>query len=180
MPLRVPQIVQIHLASLCNLKTFYHGTSKEGKEALLSLQTFTPDLLQSRDHGFFGKGFYVADTPQHAKHYGKYVVKVILKEDAKVLCALEPGKHSSLIPTSPPSYHEEFSKYMISVIAARRGEDYAREYVESSLTPGGQEFDRISWYKYVTSWCRDTGYADAVNWLSETVILNREAITEIR
>lgn len=170
----------IHTSSQCDLNTFYHGTTREGKLALTSLQTFSPDLLQSRDHGFFGSGFYVADTPQHAKHYGPAVVKVTLKPEAKVLCALEPGKHSSLIPTSPPSYHDEFRDYWLNVISARRGLEYALDIVDNTMTPGEKEFDRLGWYQSVTSWCRSTGYADAVNWLGETVILNPSCIKEIK
>lgn len=176
---RITKILNIHKAGFCDLKVFYHGTDIEGKKSLIESQTFNRSLLQSRDHGFFGKGFYVADSPQQAKHYGKYIVKVILKPGSKVLCALEPGKYSGIIPTEIPSFHEDFKNYYLSVISQRKGLGYAAEYINTYLTPGEPDFDRLTWYKFVTSWCEKTGYADAVNWLSETIILKPEAIMEI-
>lgn len=169
----------IRTAAFCHLGPLYHGT--KDPEGLLEAQTFDWSRLQSRDSGFFGNGFYLADSPQHARSYGGTVLEVALKPSAKILCAMEPGVFSGMTPTKSPSYQEEFAVFMTGRIVKHRGDiEKAKKIVEGEYTPGGTSFDSIGWKKDITMWVRDEKVADAINWGSETIVLNPQAIASIR
>ena len=56
----------------------YHG----GKHKLTDID---PTLLQSRDSGYYGTGFYVSSNPAYSKSYGRAITKIKFKPDASVL-----------------------------------------------------------------------------------------------
>ena len=158
---------------------FFHGTSKEGYTNLVDKQTFSKDALQKRDGGFFGAGFYLANSFSHAKHYGPHVLKVTVKPAAQILIALEAGTHSSIVPTKDPSYFEEFKDYWVGIIAARKGLDYALKLMAECYTPSNpKEFDRLTYYRYVSTWAAQEGL-DGVNWLSETILFKPSCVSKI-
>lgn len=63
-----------------SLGELYHGGSKK-------INRVDPDRLQSRDSGYYGRGFYTTATPEYAKTYGGRITKVRIKPDASVLVA---------------------------------------------------------------------------------------------
>lgn len=164
-------------AGFCHMPAMYHGT--DNPSGLLDDQTFNWSFLQSRDAGYFGSGFYLADTPNHAKSYGKVILEVGVKHNAKILCAVESG-FSGMSPTRSPSYQDEFANFMVGRIAKLRGEDRAKDVVLNQYTPEGRDFDALGWRKMVTMWVKDSRFADAINWGSETIVVNPQAIEYIR
>jgi hypothetical protein len=60
------------------LGTLYHG----GKSKISSVDQ---SKLQSRDYGFYGKGFYTTTNPTYAKAYGGRVSKFSLGDESRVL-----------------------------------------------------------------------------------------------
>lgn len=69
----------------------HHGSSERVE---------TPDLsrVQSRDYGFYGSGFYVAEKPEFTKGYGRVVTSYDVSPEAKVLLAgMQPEKNPALV-----------------------------------------------------------------------------------
>lgn len=50
------------------------------------IESIDPGRLQSRDYGYYGTGFYTSQDPSFGRGtYGKYVTKLTLKPESKVL-----------------------------------------------------------------------------------------------
>lgn len=159
----------------------YHGTSRDGAASLIEAQTFDPSRLQKRDHGFFGEGFYCATTLKHARSYSGVILAVELKTDAKILDAVEgPG----ITPKHVPSYHKAFARHYRDKVMRFRNDDAIADRAVEEVTPpfddGVNVGSRYDYYRYVTSWVRETGAYDGVAWGPEVIITNPSAIASIR
>jgi hypothetical protein len=66
----------------------FHGSRKR-------VTSIDPSLLQARDSGFLGRGFYAADSPGMTKGYGRVVSAFDVSDDAKVL-------HAAIRPEDAP------------------------------------------------------------------------------
>src|SRR5262249_42303855 len=79
-PLPTPAFVK----SGAELGTLYHAGNRK-------VTQIDPSALQSRDYGFYGKGFYGSKSEHGTRGYGNKVTSFSLKPDAKVLMsALRP------------------------------------------------------------------------------------------
>jgi hypothetical protein len=80
-------------------RVFHGGKKKIGE--------INQSLLQSRDYGFFGKGFYVADEPWMTKGYGGKVSGFDVYDNANVLhAASTPDKAKDLAKKVRDWYYE--------------------------------------------------------------------------
>lgn len=141
--------------------TFYHG----GKESIAQID---PARLQSRDPGFYGRGFYVATTPTAAKMYGRTISKFRLKPDAKVLeSTLRPQDASQELRDAVAGYFEE----VIFPKAKERGrlESAKEELQEAMRSP-------ISWKDAVNAYGRHENFDVIKHSDGEVVVRNLDVI----
>lgn len=158
----------------------YHGTSRDAAKSLIDAGTFDPDKLGQRDHGFFGRGFYLATTKRGARFYSGILLEVRLHPWAKVL---DGSDGSAMTPDHRPSYFDEFAKHYRSKIMRFRNDEHIADQAVGDMTPpfsGNRDVNRLDYYKYVTAWAKETGNFDAVKWGSEVVVVNPAAIASIR
>jgi len=153
-------------------RNLYHSTDTASAKSLQQ-HGIDPESLNRRDSGFFGRGFYTTNQP--SDHYGKSIVHVQLKPDAKILNV------GPLNPTSPQSWHPRFVEWMKAGILKRKpdyphiDEDVAR------VTPGSKTFSHLEYNQEVGRFARSQGY-DVVSHSdgAETVIVNPAAVQSIK
>lgn len=170
---------------------FYHGSSETGVKDIISNGV---DLgkVQSRDRGFFGDGFYVAQRKdiarQHATTVGPNnpaIVEIDIDNSARILFAGETFSKGSIKPSQPPSWHPEFIDWSLQKVknaavweyATDKSEEEIMESAERQRTPGSGVFDRQNWYQEVTEFAESKGY-DVVYWTDGEIILkNTDVVT---
>lgn len=128
------------------LGTLYHG----GKTKITEVD---PGRLQSRDHGFYGAGFYMTTSRDYAKTYGRTLTKAQLSSDTRVLVSsLNSGDAS-------PKLVEDVRSFTLDLWekrAAERGRPFDRERAAGELQ---YEIDSpIGWARLVTSFGSHNGY----------------------
>jgi 8-oxo-dGTP pyrophosphatase MutT (NUDIX family) len=162
----------------------YHATTREGAANLLKNQTFDWNKLQKRDTGFYGKGFYLADTLKGAYNYTGILLKVTLQPGSRIFDGLDgkPNLWWAKPNATPPSYHQEFADYYWQKVMDYRHDAARADAAVQDLTPGTPEFHYLSmnYPSYITDWLRETDQADAVQWGPEVVVVNQDAIASIR
>lgn len=173
---------------------YYHGSSADNIESIVETGI---DLgkTQSRDRGFFGDGFYVTASKDIAMNHATTVgpnspaiVEIDIASAAKILHAGETFSSGSVIPSRPPSWHEEFLAWSLGKVESAAVWEFAEgkskedimESARASRTPGSGEFDRQRWYQEVTEFAEVQGY-DLVYWSdSEIIIKNPSVVTNYK
>lgn len=144
----------------------YHGGKHKVKEV-------DPSKLQSRDHGFFGPGFYVTTRKAYAKTYGHIISKYRFKPDAVILLA------GYLPSKAPPGLREAVvshidRKYREAARARGKEEAFERE-LEMIVAPLSLE-----WRSAVNDYAGDQG-VDAIAWGDgEIVVKNTGALEFVK
>jgi 8-oxo-dGTP pyrophosphatase MutT (NUDIX family) len=162
----------------------YHATTREGAADLLKNQTFDWSKLQKRDSGFYGKGFYLADTLKGAYNYTGILLKVTLKADSRIFDGLDgrPNMWWAKADATPPSYHQDFADYYWQKVMDYRHDAARADAAVQDLTPGTPEFhyQSMNYPGYITDWLRETRQAEAVRWGPEVVVLTSGAVASIK
>lgn len=129
--------------------------------------------LQHRDHGFYGKGFYVTTAPHYAKTYGPVISRYRFNPKAVILRAgmlpsqAPPGLQDVVVVHIDQKYRE----------AARvRGKEAAFDRELAMIT----EPLSLEWRKAVTDYAVDLG-VDAIAFSDgEIVVSNPTALSFIK
>jgi len=168
---------------------YFHGSSADSVDAIIQ-NGIDMRRVQARDDGFFGEGFYVANTTdiamQHATTISSTnpaIVAIDISSKANILYAGETFADGSVAPTRPPSWHAEFIDWNLQKVENAAVWEYAtdksrEEILESaraSRTPGTAEFERQRWYKDVTAFAEENGY-DIVYWTDGEIIIKTPSI----
>ena len=143
-----------------DLGELYHGSNRKLKE-------IDPEKLQSRDHGYYGRGFYTTTPHSAAKNYGRHVTKMKLHPDAKVL-------HSALNAHEAPHLHkailEHADKHWKPAAVARgKGKEHDEEISRLAHSP-------IAWKDAVDRYARDNHYDAIHHSPGEVVVKNYKAV----
>ncbi len=135
----------------------YHGSRRKIRE-------IDPSKFQSRDHGFYGAGFYVTTKESYARTYGPVLSKFRFVKDARILDArIAPWE-------APPGLIQAvFDHIREKWIKAARARGKILEFYE--------ELQRVTefasdWVRAVDEFAIDLGF-DAIMWSpGETVVKN--------
>lgn len=151
----------------------YHATSKQAAQDLQD-NGIDSGSLNRRDSGFFGPGFYASAEPQN--FYGKSLVAVELKPDAKVLDV------GPLVPKEPQPFHQDFVDSLKRRILNRRPDMDPGKLAEiiADVTPGSPTFNHLDYKSELAAYARSEGFT-AASFADgqETVILKPEGVHQI-
>lgn len=140
-----------------DLGTLYHA----GKSKVVQVD---PAKLQSRDSGFYGKGFYTATDPKFTKGYGSKVSKFELPKDSYVLDA--SLKASEAAPELVAAVKQDYLKSGLEAARARGKEAAFMDEVNAIGS------DHLAWKNAVSRFAERNGY-DAVRYSpGEVVVTN--------
>jgi len=142
----------------------YHGSNE-------FIKTIDRSRLQSRDAGFYGRGFYVSQSRTGARFYGGRISTFAVDPNATVL-------QGSLLPAkAPPGLVDEVIRYKydkaIDRARARGKEDALAdelEYIRTSPT---------SWSQALNDYANGMGYDIAAFAPGEMVVKNIEVLTRV-
>jgi hypothetical protein len=163
--------------------TLYHGTDPASARSLLA-RGVDPGRLQRRDSGYYGLGFYAAETPTGARPYGKALLRLTLRPGARVLDATEGREFLGLLGLmrfggGRPSYWPLVRTRFLARAEPRRGRAYAEQYWREVHEPDSPYFSASDTAKEVADWARDAGF-DAVRWSpGEWVVVNAAAVQKL-
>ena len=174
---------------------YYHGSSEENIKDIVN-KGIDFSKTQSRDYGFFGKGFYVTSSKdiamQHATTTGPNnpaIAEIKIKNNANILYAGETFGKGSVKPQSPPSWHSDYLNFQLKSIKDAAVWEYdsidktKEEILDSarkSRTPSSSQFERKKWYKEVTEYAKSKNY-DIIYWTKgEIIILSKNSIKNIK
>jgi hypothetical protein len=143
----------------------YHGGRRK-------IRKVDPEKVQSRDHGFYGAGFYVTTKESYARTYGPVLSKFRFTKDARIL-------DTRIAPWDAPSklIQAVFDHIEEKWIEAARSRGKVIEFYE--------ELRRITefttdWAKAVDEFATDFGF-DAVMWSpGEIVVKNPDVLLPVR
>lgn len=144
------------------LGKLYHGSSQH-------LTELDESKLQSRDHGFYGKGFYSARSKSAAKTYGRSITQVHLHPEARVL-------HSSLHSKEAPELHKEITEH-----AAKHWRPAAEARGKANLHDEEMKHvahSPIAWKDAVNRYANDKGY-DAVHHSDGEVVIRNSKVVRL-
>jgi len=147
-----------------DLPMLYHG----GKEFINDVD---PDMLQSRDHGFYGRGFYCATRPDLVKGYGGRVSGFAVDPGARVL-------RSALNAADAPSgliegVEAEAQETVFPKAEARgKGTDYLEELARIHTSP-------LAWKSAVDEFGTRQGYDIIWHSDAEVVVKNLNVLRRV-
>src|SRR5271155_1797559 len=106
----------------------YHGT--KDPKPLLAANTFDWARTQSRDLGYFGRGFYAALSVEHARRYGPHVLAIRLRSGARLLDGLAgtESPRSMLVPMRIPTYQAALRAFVPTIAPIDRRERVLEEF----------------------------------------------------
>lgn len=152
------------------IDVLYHG----GKE---KIEKIDPSFLQDRDHGFFGEGFYLADSKEMARNYGPVITEFDVKNEANILSPYKPGwtLNKGYDPEGAyDGFMEEILRFSHS-IGKKRGRLDRWEEQETQIRTDHRTF--IDWTDF---YALEKGY-DMIWWSgSEIVVKNFQVIKQRR
>lgn len=164
---------------------YYHGTSESSANSLIK-NGIIKSLLQSRDRGFFGDGFYVCKDPDTAMNHATTVssnsptiLEITLDGSPNILYAGETIDSGSVSPNKKPTWHNDFIEWSLNSVEDAAVWEYAtdkskNEIIENARnerTPGNPDFNRLDWYQEVTEYGKTMNY-DIIYWTSSEIIIN--------
>jgi hypothetical protein len=144
-----------------SLKTgmVFHG----GPKRILKID---PGKLQSRDAGFYGKGFYVTDEAHMARNYGGKVTEFLVDPQAKIVNAsLKPEESPELLQDVISWLKETF---MPKVIERGKESQFLDEL-------DGIKSDPLAWKNAVDRYAEATG-ADIVKYAPGEIVVKNPAV----
>lgn len=137
------------------LGTLYHG----GKHKISKVD---PEMLQSRDSGYYGEGFYVTTNREFSKSYGKAVTTVQVDPKAKVL-----NVGGLTRDKAPTSLVDNIRKDYIDRIVRLRGEEFRgkaeKSFEEMSKSP-------TQWPSMVNGFAQSANY-DIIKFSNGEIII---------
>jgi len=147
-----------------DLGVVYHGSNE-------FIKVIDPSRLQSRDAGFYGRGFYVSQSRTGARFYGGRISTFSVDPNATVLQgALLPAK-------APPGLVDEVIQYKYD-----KAIDRARARGKEDLLADELEYIRtspISWSQALNDYVNGMGYDIAVFAPGEMVVKNLSVLTRV-
>lgn len=148
---------------------YYHGTSKQAAENIVK-NGIIQNKLQSRDRGFFGKGFYVAATKDIAQnnsssHSNPAILKIEFSNNISILYAGETITSGSIKPLSNPSWYQNYINWSLKKVEdaavwefSNKTEDEIISMAKKERTPISSFFNRPKWYTDVIEYSKETDY----------------------
>lgn len=129
-----------------------------------------PSRLQSRDHGYYGRGFYVSSFP--LRGYGRRMSKFTVKPGAKILRV--PLKHEDAHPELQQAVHDHFMKHVLPKAEARgKAAEFHDEVAHWKTSP-------ISWKDAVDRFARENEYDIDHYGQGEIVVKNPRVLTPVK
>lgn len=144
-----------------DIGVLYHG----GKKKITKVDTV---LLQSRDVGYYGRGFYVTMSEDLAKSYGHRITRVELHPAAKVLDVggiTKDKAAAGLVDAVKDAY--------VRRVTMLRGKTFT-ERAENAFE--SQSDSPVEWPRFVNIFAQDANYDVVIFGRSEIVIRNPEVI----
>lgn len=152
-----------------------HPFESKGTERIAALhhsgarkiKKIDPDMLQTRDSGFYGRGFYTSTDKDYTKSYGRHTSTFRPKPHARIL-------HSALNAKDAPELHKailEHSHKHWRPAAEARGKAHLHdeEMAHISKSP-------ISWKNAVSRYAHDRNYDIVHHSAGEVVIRNTDSV----